>query len=129
MKRLLLSSSWLSQLCDSPGPAATGGFRCNQRRHRDRRAELHPTAQALAFMLKAPEDEALAAKKKMKLWATYYHMPTVRSVLDQRGGEAPAGQERQGRLPTPFDRRSARRSHAGLDLGLTTARTTVACSS
>ena len=42
------------------------------------RAELHPTAQALAFMLKAPEDEALAAKKKMKLWATYYHMPTVR---------------------------------------------------
>ena len=42
------------------------------------RAELHPTAQALAFMLKAPEDEALATKKKMKLWATYYHMPTVR---------------------------------------------------
>ncbi len=42
------------------------------------RAELHPTAQALAFMLKAPEDEALNPKKKMKLWATYYHMPTVR---------------------------------------------------
>ena len=42
------------------------------------RAELHPTAQALAFMLKAPEDENLTAKKKMKLWATYYHMPTVR---------------------------------------------------
>ena len=42
------------------------------------RAELRPTAQALAFMLKAPEDENLTAKKKMKLWATYYHMPTVR---------------------------------------------------
>ncbi|MEQ1608641.1 MAG: 3D domain-containing protein [Hyphomonadaceae bacterium] len=42
------------------------------------RAELHPTAQALTFMLKSPEDEKLAGKKKMKLWATYYHMPTVR---------------------------------------------------
>lgn len=42
------------------------------------RAELHPTAQALAFMLRAPEDTALDAKKKTKLWATYYHMPTVR---------------------------------------------------
>jgi len=42
------------------------------------RAPMHPTQQALNFLLDAPADEALAAKKKMKLWATYYHMPTVR---------------------------------------------------
>lgn len=42
------------------------------------RADLHPTAKALAFMLASPEEDALDSKKKMKLWATYYHMPTVR---------------------------------------------------
>ena len=42
------------------------------------RAPMHPTQQALNFMLDAPEEAALPAKKKMKLWATYYHMPTVR---------------------------------------------------
>ncbi|HPN07269.1 MAG TPA: 3D domain-containing protein [Hyphomonadaceae bacterium] len=42
------------------------------------RAELHPTAQALSFQLKSPDDEELNPKQKTKLWATYYHMPTVR---------------------------------------------------
>ena len=42
------------------------------------RGEMHPTMQALSFMLKEPADEALTANRKMKLWATYYHMPTVR---------------------------------------------------
>lgn len=42
------------------------------------RAELHPTQQALNFLLDAPADAELPAKKKTKLWATYYHMPTVR---------------------------------------------------
>jgi 3D (Asp-Asp-Asp) domain-containing protein len=44
------------------------------------RAELHPTAQALGFLLRAPDEEVLDSPKakKMKLWATYYHMPTVR---------------------------------------------------
>lgn len=42
------------------------------------RAPMHPTQQALNFMLDAPEEAALSAKRKMKLWATYYHMPTVR---------------------------------------------------
>lgn len=42
------------------------------------RAPMHPTQQALNFMLDAPEEAALPAKRKMKLWATYYHMPTVR---------------------------------------------------
>jgi len=42
------------------------------------RAELHPTQQALNFLLDEPSEEELAAKKNMKLWATYYHMPTVR---------------------------------------------------
>ncbi len=40
------------------------------------RPDLHPTAQALNFLLRAPEEAMLS--KKMKLWATYYHMPTVR---------------------------------------------------
>lgn len=42
------------------------------------RPELHPTQQALNFLLPGLEDEKLPAAKKMKLWATYYHMPTVR---------------------------------------------------
>ena len=37
---------------------------------------MHPAVQALNFLLKAPETEDLG--KGMKLWATYYHMPTVR---------------------------------------------------
>ena len=42
------------------------------------RAPMHPTQAALNFMLDEPGDAALTAKKKTKLWATYYHMPTVR---------------------------------------------------
>jgi 3D (Asp-Asp-Asp) domain-containing protein len=42
------------------------------------RGELHPTQQALAFELDEPAEAELLAKKKTKLWATYYHMPTVR---------------------------------------------------
>jgi 3D (Asp-Asp-Asp) domain-containing protein len=42
------------------------------------RAPMHPTQAALNFMLDEPGDAALVAKKKTKLWATYYHMPTVR---------------------------------------------------
>ncbi|RYZ07886.1 MAG: hypothetical protein EON61_13115, partial [Alphaproteobacteria bacterium] len=42
------------------------------------RAEMHPIAQALSFQLKTPEDDEMTAKSKFKLWATYYHMPTVR---------------------------------------------------
>ncbi len=42
------------------------------------RAPMHPTEAALNFMLDEPGDAALTAKKKTKLWATYYHMPTVR---------------------------------------------------
>ena len=42
------------------------------------RAPMHPTQQALNFMLDEPDAAALTAKKKSKLWATYYHMPTVR---------------------------------------------------
>jgi 3D (Asp-Asp-Asp) domain-containing protein len=42
------------------------------------RAPMHPIQQALNFMLDAPDEAALPTKKKMKLWATYYHMPTVR---------------------------------------------------
>jgi 3D (Asp-Asp-Asp) domain-containing protein len=40
------------------------------------RGELHPSQQALNFILPAPEDEAMG--REMKLWATYYHMPTLR---------------------------------------------------
>ena len=39
---------------------------------------MHPTQQAINFMLDAPDDAVLTAKKKMNMWATYYHMPTVR---------------------------------------------------
>lgn len=42
------------------------------------RAPMHPTQAALNFMLDEPGDAAVAAKKRTKLWATYYHMPTVR---------------------------------------------------
>jgi 3D (Asp-Asp-Asp) domain-containing protein len=42
------------------------------------RGELHPTQQALAFQLAEPAEVELTSKKKTKLWATYYHMPTVR---------------------------------------------------
>lgn len=42
------------------------------------RAPMHPTQAALNFMLDEPGDAATTAKKKTKLWATYYHMPTVR---------------------------------------------------
>ena len=42
------------------------------------RAPMHPTQAALNFMLDEPGDAALVAKKKTRLWATYYHMPTVR---------------------------------------------------
>lgn len=35
--------------------------------------DLHPALQALNFLLKPP----VAEGKEMKLWATYYHMPTV----------------------------------------------------
>ena len=42
------------------------------------RAPMHPTQAALNFMLDEPGDAALTAKKKTRLWATYYHMPTVR---------------------------------------------------
>jgi 3D (Asp-Asp-Asp) domain-containing protein len=42
------------------------------------RGELHPTQQALAFQLDEPTEVELTSKKKTKLWATYYHMPTVR---------------------------------------------------
>ncbi|HEY7797377.1 MAG TPA: 3D domain-containing protein [Hyphomonadaceae bacterium] len=38
--------------------------------------ELHPSQQALNFLLSAPSPDATT--KKMKLWATYYHMPTLR---------------------------------------------------
>lgn len=41
-------------------------------------AELHPTQQALNFLLDEPTDATLTSAKKSKLWATYYHMPTVR---------------------------------------------------
>ena len=63
------------------------------------RAPMHPTQQALNFMLDAPEEAALPAKKKMKLWATYYHMPTVRPswtsvtakpLLDRKGNPVSA---------------------------------------
>lgn len=38
--------------------------------------DLHPAIQALNFLLRPPETEDLG--KGLKLWATYYHMPTVR---------------------------------------------------
>ncbi len=40
--------------------------------------ELHPSAQALNFLLKPPVAEDTG--KKTNLWATYYHMPTVRAA-------------------------------------------------
>ncbi len=43
------------------------------------RGDLHPSQQALNFLLPAPEAEAMG--KEMKLWATYYHMPTLRPSL------------------------------------------------
>jgi 3D (Asp-Asp-Asp) domain-containing protein len=58
------------------------------------RAPMHPTQQAINFMLDPPDEAALPDKKKMKLWATYYHMPTVRPswtsvaakpLLDRKG--------------------------------------------
>lgn len=42
--------------------------------------ELHPSAQALNFLLIPPGD-ADKKGKAMKLWATYYHMPTLRPSL------------------------------------------------
>jgi 3D (Asp-Asp-Asp) domain-containing protein len=39
--------------------------------------ELHPSEQALNFLLTPPGD-ADKKGKAMKLWATYYHMPTLR---------------------------------------------------
>lgn len=45
------------------------------------RGEMHPIKQALSFMLKAPEEDQLSPARRVKLWATYYHMPTVRPSL------------------------------------------------
>ncbi|MDP3738135.1 MAG: 3D domain-containing protein [Hyphomonadaceae bacterium] len=42
--------------------------------------ELHPSAQALNFLL-APPGDTDKKGKAMKLWATYYHMPTLRPSL------------------------------------------------
>jgi len=43
--------------------------------------DLHPAIQALNFLLKAPKPEEVSTgMKEMKLWATYYHMPTVRAA-------------------------------------------------
>jgi 3D (Asp-Asp-Asp) domain-containing protein len=45
------------------------------------RGELHPAIQALNFLLKAPDSESLGKQmKEMKLWATYYHMPTLQAA-------------------------------------------------
>jgi 3D (Asp-Asp-Asp) domain-containing protein len=40
--------------------------------------DLHPAKQALNFLLKPPVAQGYG--KEMKLWATYYHMPTVYSA-------------------------------------------------
>ena len=40
--------------------------------------DLHPAMQALNFLLKPPVAQGYG--KEMKLWATYYHMPTVYSA-------------------------------------------------
>jgi 3D (Asp-Asp-Asp) domain-containing protein len=40
--------------------------------------DLHPAAQALNFLLKPPVADGFG--KEQKLWATYYHMPTVRAA-------------------------------------------------
>lgn len=40
------------------------------------RGELHPSQQALNFLLPSPDEAEMGAE--MKLWATYYHMPTLR---------------------------------------------------
>jgi 3D (Asp-Asp-Asp) domain-containing protein len=40
--------------------------------------QLAPSQQALNFMLDAPQAES--AVKELKLWATWYHMPTVRAA-------------------------------------------------
>jgi 3D (Asp-Asp-Asp) domain-containing protein len=42
--------------------------------------DLHPAVQALNFLLRAPDMDELGKTKAMKLWATYYHMPTVRAA-------------------------------------------------
>jgi 3D (Asp-Asp-Asp) domain-containing protein len=48
-------------------------------------APLAPAAQAAAFLLDAPADTEVRAA--MKLWATWYHMPTIESAA--RAGSAP----------------------------------------
>ncbi|HVY88839.1 MAG TPA: 3D domain-containing protein [Hyphomonadaceae bacterium] len=51
------------------------------------RAELHPTSQALNFLLKPPTDDKFG--KEVKLWATYYHMPTVRPAAQNIAAAKP----------------------------------------
>jgi len=62
-------------------------------------AELHPTQQALNFLLDEPTTGELAGKRKTRLWATYYHMPTVRPASGGRSGRPLLGRDGQAVSP------------------------------
>jgi 3D (Asp-Asp-Asp) domain-containing protein len=46
-------------------------------------AELHPSAKAMRFLLDPPSGAEVG--KELRLWATYYHMPTVRPAKAKDG--------------------------------------------
>lgn len=79
MKKLLLAVVLiLASAAIFLGPPLRSAFAATEVDITLGRAPMHPTQAALNFMLDEPGDAALTAKKKTRLWATYYHMPTVR---------------------------------------------------
>jgi 3D (Asp-Asp-Asp) domain-containing protein len=59
--------------------------------------DLHPAAQALNFLLPPPAEEA--KPKKIKLWATYYHMPTLIAARTDKAAKPLLG--RNGKAISP----------------------------
>src|SRR5262245_16591993 len=59
--------------------------------------DLHPAAQALNFLLPPPVNEAKV--KKIKLWATYYHMPTLLAAPADKAAKPLLG--RNGKAISP----------------------------
>ncbi len=62
------------------------------------RADLDPVARAMNFLLDAPSPDDVGAK--IKLWATYYHMPTVRPAKAAAGALPLLG--RNGKAISPL---------------------------
>ncbi|RYG33566.1 MAG: hypothetical protein EON93_09405 [Burkholderiales bacterium] len=103
--------------CDLPWPPSSRRIRCNQRRYRHRPCRIASDCASAELPAQVAGRRGTRSQTQDEAVGDLLPHAHRASVLDQRRGQAAAGQERSGRLTAALNRRLVRCRDAGLDLG------------